>query len=251
MGEAWSGQGSGGGARPPQRSICWAVHLFAAAGQPSSPGAQILAGGLGPLGQAGRACAGRDPGSGGSGLSVARGLPTLPWVRHSMHAGPVLGNGLDHVQEEGPLAPLLAPVLEPLLNLLEGRGGRPVTEGTGPKQGAEDPTPDRSGGAGLGKDREVLDAASSAGRGVGGPHSTGPRAEARLQGGRRSPWPRLEGPKTQPHFCPGLRTQCDPRGVQGFSGEGGGRGGLGCEGLESKASRRQSLGPLGPQVLHA
>ena len=66
--------------------------------------------------------AGQDSKSGGTSLSVARGLPALPRVRCSIHAGPVLGHSLDHVQEEGPLALLLAPVLEPLLNLLEGSG---------------------------------------------------------------------------------------------------------------------------------
>ena len=86
-----------------------------------------------------------------------------------MHTGPILRHSLDHVQEEGPLVLLLAPVLEPLLNLLEGRGGQPVTKGTGPKQGAEDPNLDRSRGAGLGEDRGALDAASSAGRRVCGP----------------------------------------------------------------------------------
>lgn len=40
-----------------------------------------------------------------------------------MHAGPVLGHGLDHVQENGPLGLVLAPVLEPLLHLLERREG--------------------------------------------------------------------------------------------------------------------------------
>lgn len=133
-------------------------------------------------GQAGRAHAGQDSKSGGSSPSVARGLPTLPRVRCGMHTGSVLGHGLDHIQEEGPLVLLLAPVLEPLLNFLEGRGGRPVTEGTGPKQGAEDPNLDRSGGAGLSEDRGALDAASSAGRRVCGPplhrpQSRGPAPE--------------------------------------------------------------------------
>lgn len=57
----------------------------------------------------------------GAASSVACGLATLPPVCYSMHAGSVLGHGLDHVQEKEPAVPFLAPVLKPLLHLLEKR----------------------------------------------------------------------------------------------------------------------------------
>lgn len=62
--------------------------------------------------------------------SVARGLPTFPWVRCGIHTGPVLGHSLDHVQEKGPRGLVVAPVLEPLLHLLERREGQCTGEGS-------------------------------------------------------------------------------------------------------------------------
>lgn len=56
-----------------------------------------------------------------------------------MHTGPLLGHGLDHVQEEEPPGLVLAQGLEPLLYLLERREAqvRAACTGPGPRQGSE------------------------------------------------------------------------------------------------------------------
>lgn len=66
----------------------------------------------------------------GAASSVARGLPPLPRVRRGIHTGAVLGHSLDHVQEKGPPALALAPVLKPLPHLLERREGGCTGEGS-------------------------------------------------------------------------------------------------------------------------
>ena len=56
--------------------------------------------------------------------SVARGLPTFPQVRCGIHTVPFLGHSLDHIQEKGIPGLVVAPGLEPLLHILEGREGQ-------------------------------------------------------------------------------------------------------------------------------
>lgn len=117
------GKGVRDGAQPP---ICPAgpCHLFHS--QLDSPArGPDPAGVLGPPAMSGLdigPMVGPDFSSGQSSVSVACGLPTLPQVRDGIHTGPLLGHGLDHVQEEGPLGLVLATVLESPLYLLAEAG---------------------------------------------------------------------------------------------------------------------------------
>lgn len=133
--------------------------------------------------------------------SVARGCPMLPWVRHSVHAGPVLGHCLDHVQEDESLDLVLAPVLEPLLHLLEGREGQ---SWRGQGRGLRTPTEEVGRGQGVRTGRCWVR----------------PVCRARsLQPPLQRPWQSLapgnmtggqcpgeKELKAQAHLCPGSRT---------------------------------------------
>lgn len=125
------GKGVRDGAQPP---ICPAgpCHLFHS--QLDSPArGPDPAGVLGPPAMSSLdigPMVGPDFSSGQSSVLVACGLPTLPQVRDGIHTGPLLGHGLDHVQEEGPLGLVLATVLESPLYLLERRESRFTGEGS-------------------------------------------------------------------------------------------------------------------------
>lgn len=169
----------------------------------------------------------------GADSSVACGLPALPPVRHSVHTGPVLGHSLDHIQEKEPPGLLLAPVLEPLLHLLERREGRltgegnsdPPPEGRGPSGNLRTRTQKAGLGGSASEDGRALGEALSAGRGVYASHSEGPRGRT-WWGGRH---PRQKKVETQaPLFLESAAT----RGLSATSEEPKGVGGEGsCWGL--------------------